>query len=295
MDDKQLKCFFKLAENCNYAQTARELFVTSSTVTRQIQSLEKELGLRLFDRTNTTVKLTPAGKKMVKKIRPLFLQTTYAISELKNSDVEEATTLRIGFHHLASVPMLPAAIKQYRSIFPGDSFFIQTGPPSSLNSRFYAGQLDVALGIRSALEERSSSGFFKLTKGVLCAILPVENPLSGRESLKLEELDGQTIFSLPQPDLPPYGMRVSNFIGLQCPHSRRYYVNSTDESMVLLRAGMGVAVALQYTYPPSTDYTMIPLDEPYLQTSDQDYCVLWRKGDDHIKAFIEILKGYISI
>ena len=61
MNTDQLKSFIQVAENLNFARAAEILNITQSAVSRQIHSLEEELGTRLLHRTTRTVTLTPAG------------------------------------------------------------------------------------------------------------------------------------------------------------------------------------------------------------------------------------------
>ena len=61
MNTDQLKSFIQVAENLNFARAAEILNITQSAVSRQIHSLEDELGTRLLHRTTWTVTLTPAG------------------------------------------------------------------------------------------------------------------------------------------------------------------------------------------------------------------------------------------
>ena len=61
MNTQQLESFVQVAENLNFARAAEVLNITQSAVSRQINSLEDELGTKLFHRSTRTVALTPAG------------------------------------------------------------------------------------------------------------------------------------------------------------------------------------------------------------------------------------------
>ena len=65
---EQLQAFLAIAESGNFGQAARKCGITQSTVSRQIQSLESDLGFPLFHRT-AQAKLTVAGEKLLPRAR----------------------------------------------------------------------------------------------------------------------------------------------------------------------------------------------------------------------------------
>lgn len=62
MTTQQIKYFLVLAEELHFWNTAEKVFISQSSLTRQIQALEDELGFSLFERNKRNVKLTDAGK-----------------------------------------------------------------------------------------------------------------------------------------------------------------------------------------------------------------------------------------
>src|ERR1700722_2729082 len=65
MDFEQLRDFTMLAEELHFGRTARRRFTSAQTLSRRMQDLEQQLGVRLFDRTSRRVCLTPAGSKLL--------------------------------------------------------------------------------------------------------------------------------------------------------------------------------------------------------------------------------------
>ena len=68
MNTTQLECFLAVADNLNFSRAAEQLRLTQPAVSHQINSLEDELGVKLFNRTSKSVRLTQAG----------YLYTQYA-------------------------------------------------------------------------------------------------------------------------------------------------------------------------------------------------------------------------
>ncbi|CCK83972.1 LysR substrate binding domain family protein [Lactobacillus equicursoris 66c] len=65
MEISKLQTFASLAETLSFSQSADELFLTQGTVSKQIVSLEKEFGLKLFERNNRSVRLAKAGRRLL--------------------------------------------------------------------------------------------------------------------------------------------------------------------------------------------------------------------------------------
>jgi LysR family transcriptional regulator, positive regulator for ilvC len=62
MDNRDLKVFLHLSKSLHFTKTSNEFFLSTSSLTRQVQRMEAEIGTLLFERDNRTVKLTHAGE-----------------------------------------------------------------------------------------------------------------------------------------------------------------------------------------------------------------------------------------
>jgi len=72
MDNTQLKCFLTVAKTLNFSEAARLNFVSQSTVSRYIKDLEKEFGVKLFDRNKRDVTLTNEGKMLLPYVQEII-------------------------------------------------------------------------------------------------------------------------------------------------------------------------------------------------------------------------------
>ncbi|MFE3838777.1 LysR family transcriptional regulator [Pseudogemmobacter sonorensis] len=119
MDIRHLRYFLAVAEELNFRQAAERLHISQPPLSMQIKAMEEEIGVPLFERTQRSVKLSPAGEFLVPHVRETiskFDQTR----ELANLAARgEAGRLRVGF--TASVPMrhsFPATLRHFRDLYP---------------------------------------------------------------------------------------------------------------------------------------------------------------------------------
>lgn len=93
----QLTHFVAVAEELHFGRAAERLRMTQPPLSRQIQLLEKDLGVVLLDRTSRTVTLTPAGKSFLRDARRLLQQADDAALSVRKASQGATGTLRVGF------------------------------------------------------------------------------------------------------------------------------------------------------------------------------------------------------
>lgn len=71
MNERQLECFLAVAQGGNFTAASKQLFLSQPAVTHQIHALEKELGIRLFERDTVRTVITPAGQAILEDVRQI--------------------------------------------------------------------------------------------------------------------------------------------------------------------------------------------------------------------------------
>ena len=85
MTDLQVKCFLEVARCLSFTKAAKGLFISQSNISRQIASLEEELGLALFDRNTKGVKLTIQGQMLAETLSEMSTEWGMVLARAKNS------------------------------------------------------------------------------------------------------------------------------------------------------------------------------------------------------------------
>jgi len=115
---KRIGVFTRVVETKSFSEAARQLGVAKSAVSKQIVQLEKEVGVRLLNRTTRSLSLTEAGEIFYRHSAEIVSRTKIALSELREYQNQPTGTLRIscpvdyGTQHLVPV------IKEVRALYP---------------------------------------------------------------------------------------------------------------------------------------------------------------------------------
>ncbi|MGP3769580.1 LysR family transcriptional regulator [Streptomyces sp. SDT5-1] len=145
MDLKQLNALLTVAETGSVTRAANLLHLVQSAVTRQIQSLEDQLGVALFERTRTGMVLTEAGERLALSARRVLSELERAEAEVR----EEAGAVRgivsVGLLDSVSDLVAEPLVAQLRRTHPRIELRIFTAFAGHLRQWLYDGELDVAL------------------------------------------------------------------------------------------------------------------------------------------------------
>lgn len=137
----QLKSFYLAATLGTFAQAAERLNTTQPAVSARIAALERELGVRLFDRTGHRVALTPEGRSFLASAEKLLEVQAQAINQFGNGRL--TGTLRIGAADTMAITWFPDFLSRLREDHPQVSIEVHIGPTFRLREQLLTRQIDV--------------------------------------------------------------------------------------------------------------------------------------------------------
>ncbi|MBL4796083.1 MAG: LysR family transcriptional regulator [Oleispira sp.] len=119
MDElKRIGVFTRVVETKSFSEAARQLGVAKSAVSKQIAQLEKEVGVRLLNRTTRSLSLTEAGEIFYRHCAEIVNRTKIALSELREYQNQPTGTLRISCPVSFGTQHLVPVIKEVRALYP---------------------------------------------------------------------------------------------------------------------------------------------------------------------------------
>jgi len=145
MNSKQLQYVIQLSKSRNFSQAAQVLQLSQPALSKQIMSLEKELGVKLFDRDSTPLTLTPAGEEFVRSAQELIYKEEQLNRTMERYRSGQAGRLVIGISPFRSLYLLPEVLKKVKQRFPGVQIDLHEYASGILRKDAAEGKYDFAI------------------------------------------------------------------------------------------------------------------------------------------------------
>ncbi|OIJ97349.1 LysR family transcriptional regulator [Streptomyces monashensis] len=144
MELRHLRYFVAVAEERHFGRAAARLHVTQSTLSTQVQGLEREVGGPLFSRTSRRVDLTEAGELLLAEAQRTLTQADRALSVARQSISGEIGAVRIGFSGVAVLHgVLTADLHRFHQAHPRVELSLAELPPAAQVQGLRDGTIDI--------------------------------------------------------------------------------------------------------------------------------------------------------
>ena len=182
-----------LAKEGHFRRAAETCFVTQPTLSAQVKKVEETLGVRIFDRSHRTVRVTDAGRRIVEQAG-IVLDEAEKIPSLGSEREVLSGSLTVGVLGTIGPYLLPYVLPTLESSFPGLDLFIIEGMTEGLAGELRKGKLDVIIASPSPLlaDFTEHQSFFE--PFVLCA--NQSDKVAERKCLKLGDLENLDMLQL---------------------------------------------------------------------------------------------------
>jgi DNA-binding transcriptional LysR family regulator len=190
MELRHLRYFVAVAEELHFTRAAERLHIGQPPLSQQIQALEQELDVQLFERSKRRVRLTEAGRLFLEDARRILAMTEQAGANARRAQRGEVGELRIGFTFSTPfTPLFAKVINHYRRHFPSVTLTLRE--MGTLHQIEAIGQRTLDLGFVRPPEEAvpATIGLSTLRVDRLVAVLPVDHPLAAQASIAISELE----------------------------------------------------------------------------------------------------------
>lgn len=196
MYNPQLETFIRVADSGSFNKAAELSYITPTAVIKQINLLERDLGVKLFERTHRGLKLTKSGISLYNDAKYVIQYCRDSVIRAKNAMQEDDNVIRIG-----TSPMTPANIlvdlwPKIHTLCPEIKFKLipfENTPENAREILRNLGQnIDVIAGIfdDTMLNVRNCAGF-EISRQPLCCAVSIHHRLADKNKLAIQDLYGE--------------------------------------------------------------------------------------------------------
>ncbi|MCI8993087.1 MAG: LysR family transcriptional regulator [Eubacterium sp.] len=244
MNSTQVEYFLSLCKYKNYSETARRLFVSQSTVSKQISSLEEELGMKLFERSTNSLRLTMQGAIMQEAISDAINIFSDACEKALNYNKRIADTIRIGVLEGADIGFcildsLTEIIAQFKNqIDIQISFYSHR----DLNTCLRDNALDIGITLKDEVKNHTELNYTKLRTMSLGIIAHRSLGIIKNGQLNLDEVKKQPFFFATDGSLGIKEYLRNQKETLELSSSQYQNVPNIDSILMNVELGIGMAI-----------------------------------------------------
>jgi LysR family hydrogen peroxide-inducible transcriptional activator len=190
----QLKYVLAVAENKNFTKAAQKTFVTQPTLSMQIQKLEEELEILIFDRSKKPIELTPVGKKIVSQARNIVNESDRMQDVVDQEKGFIGGEFKIGIIPTVMPTLLPMFLKNFTNKYPKVQLKIEELTTDDIIKKLNDGHLDAAIAATPLQEENIKERVLYYEPFV--AFISESHRLFSYDKLNSEDLDVEDLLLL---------------------------------------------------------------------------------------------------
>jgi LysR family transcriptional activator of glutamate synthase operon len=259
MEMKQVIYFLVVAELGSFSTAADNLYISQSSLSKQIMALEKELGVALFDRSKRSIALTEAGAVFRKHAQRLNEEYKMLISSLK--EYKRVPSLSIVAIPVVAQYGITSYIAQFQSAYPNIQLMLEEREASTILPVLHTHQFDLAF-IRDNYLDVEQYHLLEVDRDKFMVTLSVKHPLAARTSISLSELANENFIMFDKGTVVhELAVDACCKVGFE---PRIFYASLRVESILALVASQsGIALIMEkiFQYHKHPDVIAIPLRE----------------------------------
>jgi DNA-binding transcriptional LysR family regulator len=240
----QLRCFVAAAEELHFGRAARRLNMTQSPLSRQVQLLERVLGVTLLERTSRHVRLTPAGQVFVIEARRIVRLAESAALSARRVAKGDGGKVAIGFTAVSGYSLVPRIVAQARATLPNVELALREMVSGDQADALLTGLIDVGLVRPPVDRQRFETAC--LVREPLVVALPPGDLRQSQPSLALSDFQGEPVVMYSRQGAGYFhDMLVRLFEDAQISPNYVQHVTQIHSMLGLVHAGVAAAIVPQ--------------------------------------------------
>ncbi len=275
MNLQHLRYFLSVTTTGTFSGAARQMHVTQPTVSSGVAELEKELGVKLFNRSGRQASLTMEGRSLVSYGMQIQDLVEAAEGRLKRRDIQPGEGFQFGAIDAAVTYLLPDILKGYVEEFPGLSLSVQVAPSRYLVEDLMTNRSEFALISLPFDEPRIET--VAIYRDSMPLVVGAGHPFCERESVTLAEVAEEPLI-LFHSDSVSRKIVDERFAGVGVSADVVMEMRSPEAMRKLVEVGVGISFLPQLTVQDSLESRALAAVTVEGFAFKRDIGVAWRRG-----------------
>lgn len=287
LETRLLKYFLTVAREQNITRAAEALYISQSTLSKQMMDLEEQLGVTLFTRGNRSITLTDEGRYLRSRAQEALEFLDRTENELHKDESIVSGEIRLGSAQMASMRSLTKLMARFQEKYPNVRFRLFSGDAERVLEKLGTGIFDIGFLLSPPIEQQFE--YAKLPfKETFVLLMHKDSPLSTKEFVTAKDLSTVPVI---MPDSIHYGTRRTEWFGNLYDN---YHIISTYDlignAVYWAEQNLGCIFGLANLVPTeTTDIIAVP----FLPTRSIDVTLVTKKYQvfsPAVKLFLKDLK-----
>lgn len=295
MEDHKLKVFCTVADTKSFSKASEIIHLTQPAVSLQIQALEELYETKLFDRSSSTVSLTPAGEilyKYAKEILALYSAAEKNIGELTGL---VKGSISLGASTTIANHLLPAVIADFRKTHPKIKMHLSVGNTKRIVEFLNAGNIDI--GLVEGDVARQKLIVEKLLSDELVVIVPPLHPWAKKKEVSIYDVtkepfilreEGSGTRQIIEKYLNKHGISTHDM-------KTSMMLGSTEAIKEAVESGIGISIVSRWAARKESKYGSLKLLSIKEERLLRDFSLIFHKNaiaSHAVDEFLTYLKSY---
>ena len=246
MEDHKLKVFCTVAETKSFSKTSQIIHLTQPAVSLQIQALEELYETKLFDRSSSSINLTPSGEVLYSYAKNILAQYAELEKEIGKITGLIKGSITIGASTTIGNYLLPSVVFSFKKTHPKIKINILIGNTNRVLDLLNAGVVE--FGLVEGETTRSKIKVESLLTDELVFILPAMHPLAKKKSISILELmkepfiireEGSGTRQIIEKHLALHGIKISDMHIV-------LVLGGTESIKEAVERGMGISIVSRW-------------------------------------------------
>ena len=285
MELRQLEYFQMASRLKNITRAAERLNVSPPTVA--IKKLETELGIKLFDRSQKQLSLTPEGNIFLNRIELALRSIQDAVLEVNDYKQLQKGTIKIGIPSMIGAYLFPKIFSSFQQLYPHLDIYLYEEGSMTIREQLERDDLDFGIVIIS--DASASLQLLPMSRNQIVACIPEKHPLARKDSISINDVANADLIMLKEGSflrqLVLSKIKRANIMPEIVLES-----NQIETVKGLIASNVGIAFLLDFIVKGAPGIRAVPFDDPLYV----DLGLAWKKDryiSNAAQSFIDFCRN----